>query len=157
MLAQKHSMTQKYSMTWKIRKIHKLLSQTSDQYLQSLGLSVGERAVIEFLSKQGEITVPELARLFYVSRQNIQVRMNGLAKKNVVKQKINPAHKSSVLWVLTKDGKEIFTKISSVEKELMGNIEEGLFTGISEEEVLKVNKVLTKFTKNLMRNLGDNI
>jgi hypothetical protein len=35
----------------------------------------------------------------------------------------------------------------------MGRMEEGIFSGISEEEVLTVNKVLNKFTKNLTRKL----
>lgn len=135
-----------YELTWKIRRTFKLLAALADQYLDEHGISASERAVLEFLDSWGPSSVPDLARNFYVSRQNIQVRVNGLLKKGLLEKRANPAHKKSALIALAPQGNSLFANIKAQEKAIIGN----LFSDISENDVQMatntINKLIDKLT-----------
>lgn len=135
-----------YEITWKIRRIFKLLAAMSDNYLAPLGITAPERAVLEYLFKWGKVSVPQMARLFYVSRQNIQVRINALTKKGLVEAKENPVHKRSSLIALSSKGRELFETIQQHEADLLSEV----FTGISEQEQKQTDQILTALTDNLL-------
>lgn len=129
-----------YELTWKIRRSFKLLAALADTYLAPYGLVAGERAVMEFIDSWGEKSVPELARSFHVSRQNIQVRVNGLIRKGLLEKRANPAHKRSVLIGLSQAGRDMFTAIKNEEE---SHIRE-LFGGLSAEDVAVTSRTLSR-------------
>lgn len=140
-----------YEFTWKVRRIFKLLAAMSETYLAPHGITAPERAVLEYLSKWGDASVPTIARLFYVSRQNIQVRINGLQKKGLVETKPNPAHKRSVLITLSEKGSSLFASIQTHEAALISE----LFTGISDKERQQADTTLTTLTNNLLTKISE--
>ncbi|MGA9671672.1 MAG: MarR family transcriptional regulator [Terracidiphilus sp.] len=67
--------------------------------------SAGRRGVLRSLDREGPQTVPQMARARNVSRQHIQVLINGLLEDGLVACLENPAHRRSLLVRLTAKGK----------------------------------------------------
>ena len=57
-----------YQIIWLIRRLFRALSQKSNESLQDLGVSVADRAVMEFLYPDESLSVPEIAERYHVSR-----------------------------------------------------------------------------------------
>ena len=100
-----------YRITWLIRRLFRAMGQKANDRLSGLGLTAADRAVLEFLSTTDGLTVPEIAARYQVSRQHIQVTVNGLVGKGLLKTKENPQHKRSPLIALTARGKKLFASI----------------------------------------------
>lgn len=139
-----------YELTWKIRRSFKLLASFADSYLEPYGIVAGERAVMEFIQGGGPKSVPDIARSFHVSRQNIQIRVNGLVKKGLLERHDNPAHKRSPLIALSNMGHDIFQTIREEEQHRIGR----LFDGISNEAVAQASGVLSRLIDRLDDSLG---
>ena len=73
-----------YQVIWLIRRLFRALSQKSSENLEGLGISVAERAVMEFLYPEKMLSVPEIAEQYNVSRQHIQVTVNSLLESELV-------------------------------------------------------------------------
>ena len=120
--------TDEYQIIWLIRRLFRALAQKSDDSLRDLGISSADRAVIEFLHPDEKLSVPEIAERYQVSRQHVQVTVNGLLSADWLTTDINPRHKRSPLIMLTTKGKEIFRIIkardSKAVKTLFENIPE---------------------------------
>jgi len=115
-----------YQIVWLIRRLFRAMAQRSNESLQDLGISVADRAVMEFLAPDESLSVPEIAERYQVSRQHVQVTVNALLEKKLVAVKANPRHKRSSLVMLTKKGRALFTRI----KERDGQIVKELFSTI---------------------------
>jgi DNA-binding MarR family transcriptional regulator len=70
---------------------------------------------LESLAGNDEKTVPEIARSRGVSRQHIQVIVNGLTGANLIEARDNPADKRTFLVSLTDRGREVFAEIQKRE------------------------------------------
>lgn len=117
-----------YQIVWLIRRLFRALAQKSDDSLRDLGISVADRAVIEFLHPDKMLSVPEIAERYQVSRQHVQVTVNGLLNAGLLTTDINPRHKRSPLIALTAKGKGMFRTIKARDtkavKKLFSNIPE---------------------------------
>ncbi len=139
-----------YELTWKIRRSFKLLASFADTYLQPYGIVAGERAVMEFIDSWGPKSVPDLARSFHVSRQNIQIRVNGLVEQGLLERHDNPAHKRSSLIALSSTGQDMFHTIRKEEQHHIAR----LFDGISNEDVAQAGSVLSRLIDSLDNGLN---
>jgi DNA-binding MarR family transcriptional regulator len=79
------------------------------------GITVGMRAVLESVIEGGPRTVPELARARPVSRQHIQILVNGLLALGYVAYRDNPAHRRSKLVAPTAEGEAAFAALRARE------------------------------------------
>jgi DNA-binding MarR family transcriptional regulator len=117
-----------YQIIWLIRRLFRALAQKSDDSLQDLGISVVDRAVMEFLHPDETLSVPEIAERYQVSRQHVQVTVNNLLDAGILVAKANPRHKRSPLISLTDKGKRMFRTIkvrdTKVVKRLFSNVPE---------------------------------
>ena len=86
-----------YRITWLIRRLFRAMGQKANEHLSDRGLTAADRAVLEFLSAAEGLTVPEIAARYQVSRQHIQVTVNGLVGKGLLTTRENPQHKRSPL------------------------------------------------------------
>jgi len=68
-------------------------------------VSLGMRAVLESIQRDGPATVPQVARRRYVTRQHIQSLVNALVDAGFVTVEPNPAHRRSGLVTLTPAGR----------------------------------------------------
>ena len=100
-----------YEITWLIRRLFRAMAARADEHAQAEGISVADRAVLEFLSAGEALAVPKIAARYDVSRQHVQVTVNRLRDKGLVRTRPNPRHKRSPLIELTQDGAKVFARI----------------------------------------------
>ncbi|WP_262690334.1 MarR family winged helix-turn-helix transcriptional regulator [Kordiimonas aestuarii] len=141
----------RYLLTWKLRRAFKLLGALSDQYCEQFDISAAERAMLERLRGWGPATVPDLARLFIVSRQNMQVRMNSLLEKGFIEKRPNPAHRRSHLITLSDKGGALFEQIKQTEATLL----ETLFGGIPASDIGAAHGLMDKLIANVLGELSE--
>lgn len=109
-----------------IRACFARLRSVSDALHQDIGITAAMRAVIEAVSGNEDLTVPEIARQKRVSRQNIQVIVDGLVAAGLLGLAENPAHKRSPLVRLTDRGRETFREMRRRERSALKAIAQGL-------------------------------
>lgn len=80
-----------------VRRLFHALAGTSDRAHAELGITASMRAVLDILHERGPRTVPQIARQQDVSRQHIQVVVNGLLAAGLVECIDNPDHLRSPL------------------------------------------------------------
>ena len=134
-----------YEITWLIRRVFRAMAAWADQYLAESGLTAAERAVMEFLYPDQALSVPAIARQYDVSRQHIQVTVNGLTDKNLVRRTDNPRHKRSVLVRLTDQGRNAFAQIRRSESRIIDEV----FAGIPDPDLDATRRTLQTLYKNL--------
>jgi len=127
-----------YELVRLIRPVHRRLARAVEAKLEGTGVSVGMRAVMEVLEEAGAMTVPEIGRTLFLSRQQVQLMVNALEDRQLVERRTNPAHMRSSLIALTEEGETLFGEIRARENDEMDAVS-GLF---SSEEVRAAQKVL---------------
>lgn len=103
--------SESYQVIWLVRRLFRALAQKSTENLEGFGISVADRAVMEFLYSDKALSVPEIAERYQVSRQHVQVTVNSLLEKDLAVTKDNPRHKRSPLIVLNAKGRKLFTAV----------------------------------------------
>lgn len=119
-----------YRIIWLIRRLFRAMGQAAEGYLQDLGVSAADRAVMEFIYPNEALSVPEIAGRYKVSRQHVQVTVNRLIDQSLLKTRENPRHKRSPLIVLTKRGRALFGTVREREREVIDE----LFSNIGAED-----------------------
>jgi DNA-binding MarR family transcriptional regulator len=130
--------TDAYRITWLVRRLFRAMSQTADGYLRSLGVTVAERALLEFLHPDRQRTVPEIARAYRVSRQHIQVTANALAERGLLDFHDNPRHRRSPRLALSAAGRRLFRRIQTRDEKAI----RALFTGLPAAEKRRTRETL---------------
>ena len=125
-----HEQDDDYRIVWLIRRLFRAMAQKSNDLLQDLQVNAADRAVLEFINPDKKLSVPEIAERYQVSRQHVQVTVNGLIEKGLVKARDNPRHKRSPLIVLTNKGKALFGKIRKRDEEAVRR----LFSQVAEKD-----------------------
>ena len=117
---------EQYQVTWLVRRLFRAMAQNASERLVDLGVTAADRAVLEFLYPKEQLTVPEIAARYQVSRQHVQVTANALLEHKLITSKPNPAHKRSSLLALTSKGRKLFERIRKNDEraitQLFGNI-----------------------------------
>ena len=134
-----------YEVTWLIRRLFRAMGAQADDYLADTGLSAADRAVMEFLYPEEELSVPDIARRYDVSRQHVQMTVNGLVSKGLVRSIPNPKHKRSRLIRLSRLGRDSFEEIRRSETAVVQHI----FAGISDNALNTTQATLTALLKKI--------
>jgi len=127
-----------YQIVWLVRRLFRALAQKSGENLQDLGITVADRAVMEFLHPNEKLSVPEIAERYQVSRQHVQVTVNRLLDAGLVGSEVNDRHKRSSLMVLTRKGKSVFQKVKQRDTKALSE----LFSHVSEKDKRITQKTL---------------
>mgnify|MGYP000486506295 FL=1 len=104
-----------YEIIRLIRPVHRRLARAVEAKLEGTGITVGTRAVMEVLEEAGPMSVPEIGRVLFLARQQIQLLMNALEGEGLVERRPNPAHRRSPLFALTEAGHDRFGEIRAKE------------------------------------------
>lgn len=104
------------------RRLFHRLANAAEHAHADLGLTAGQRAVLEALSRDGPQTVPQIARAKGVSRQHIQTIANSLADEHRIETRDNPAHQRSPLLALTTDGHRCFHDVQERERTILDGL-----------------------------------
>ncbi|MCO1660015.1 MarR family winged helix-turn-helix transcriptional regulator [Pseudonocardia humida] len=86
------------------------------------GVSVGVRAVLDLLSRNGPMTVPQMGRAQSLSRQFVQRMVNEAVAAGQVEMVDNPAHRRSRLASLTEAGRATIDAVTSREHDLLRKV-----------------------------------
>ena len=127
-----------YEITWLIRRLFRAMAQLADTYLRAHGLAAADRAILEFLYPDAELSVPEIATRYQVSRQHVQVTVNALLEDGFLESRPNPRHKRSPLFALTQVGRELFRKIRTAESDVLDQ----LFMDIPSDDIESTRRTL---------------
>jgi DNA-binding MarR family transcriptional regulator len=136
-----------YQVVWLVRRLFRALAQKAGENLGQYQLSVADRAVMEFLYPQEQLSVPEIASRYQVSRQHVQVTVNALRKKGLLESGPNPRHKRSVLMKLSEKGGELFAEILAKDKQTV----EKLFSAVPPEDRKVTHRTLETLLRELSR------
>ena len=141
------SANENYQVVWLVRRLFRALAQKASENLGQYQLSVADRAVMEFLYPQEQLSVPEIASRYQVSRQHVQVTVNALRNKGLIESRPNPRHKRSVLMELSEKGGELFAEILAKDKETV----EKLFSAVPPEDRKTTRRTLETLLRELSR------
>jgi DNA-binding MarR family transcriptional regulator len=139
------ALDQAYEITWLVRRLFRAMSARADQYLADAELTAADRAVMEFLYASDPLSVPEIARRYDVSRQHIQVTVNGLLASGLLQSIDNPNHKRSRLVRLSSLGRETFAEIRRNEAALIAD----LFRTVPDEALATTRATLASVLQHL--------
>src|SRR5689334_6217236 len=103
-------------------------------------LPTASRAALQLLQRCGPQTVPQIARVRFSSRQNIQILINRLQQEGLVELFTNPDHKRSALVRLTPRGQAI---IAEAGKE-MAELNTRILPSFSQSELSSTTEVLNR-------------
>src|SRR5262245_51632033 len=98
----------------------------------------GGNSVLRTLARFGPLTVPQIARLNYTSRQNVQTIVNRLAREGCIELTLNPAHKRSELVLLTARGHASIEAVARYEE----GYKERLIPRFKKDELDRSSKLL---------------
>ncbi len=118
-----------YDLIRLVRPLYKVLETAVALELEPTGVGVLQRAILEQLLDNGDLTVPAIGRNLILPRQFIQKNANELHAAGLVTKRENAAHKRSVLFALTPRGRELIGRIRAREAEVMAPIAERLDGG----------------------------
>ena len=134
-----------YQITWLIRRIFRAMSKKADKYLESLGISASERAVMEFLHSDNRLSVPQIADRYDVTRQHVQATVNSLKERGLVDVQKNPRHARSPLIALSDKGHELFADIAARDEVAIKE----MFRNVSDSKCVRTRKTLARLLSNL--------
>jgi DNA-binding MarR family transcriptional regulator len=121
-------------LTW-----HRLV-QVGERLHAREPITLGMRAVLEFLAREGATTVPGIARSRHVTRQHIQAVVNGLLEQKLAELLDNPAHKRSPLVGLTAEGRRTIERMKAREERLLAQQQ----FGVSGAEIRRAAETLRR-------------
>ena len=98
-----------------VRLLYQSLVQVGETIHAGSNISIGMRAVLEYLERQGPTTVPHMARARRVTRQRIQMLVNALLAQALVEPRDNPASRRSPLIGLTTKGAQVIAAMRALE------------------------------------------
>jgi DNA-binding MarR family transcriptional regulator len=122
------------------RSYRKVESDLADK-----GLTVGARAVLVMLHRQGPMTVPQMGRAQALSRQFVQRMVNEAAALDLVESVANPAHKRSSLIRLTDRGRTAIEAVLARERAALHE----LGADLHDSEVDACIRVLARLVRGL--------
>ncbi len=135
----------RYEITWLVRRLFRRMAKTADDYLADSELTAADRAVMEFLFPDRSRSVPEIAGLYNVSRQHVQVTVNRLVDRGLLATAPNPRHRRSPLIALSENGRLCFEEIRRNEKALVDT----LFADIPEPDLNATRNTLSALLRKL--------
>ncbi|MFH8976287.1 MarR family winged helix-turn-helix transcriptional regulator [Streptomyces sp. NPDC017890] len=109
--------------------LYRRAQRSVEQGLTADGPSVGVRAVLALLHRNGPMTVPQMGRAQAISRQFVQRMVNDGVDRGLMESVPNPAHRRSSLIRLTDGGRAAITDVLDQEhlllREVGGDLTDG--------------------------------
>ncbi|MGD8840358.1 MAG: MarR family winged helix-turn-helix transcriptional regulator [Gammaproteobacteria bacterium] len=136
-----------YQIIWLVRRLFRALARESNRMLEDLGISAADRAVMEFLYPDRQLSVPAIAAQYQVSRQHVQATVNALLEAGFVVTRDNPRHQRSPLIVLNASGRKLFDRVSKREAKVV----DALFADVSGRELQITRQTLQSLLNELSK------
>lgn len=115
------------TLVWELRRLFHALAAVADRELVPLGITAGDRALLEFLAReQAPISLAALARKRRVSRQHIHQSLARLPNQAWIAKRPDPDDARSVLLQLTRQGRLFWKQIRVVDRAVLARIGRGV-------------------------------
>jgi len=125
-----------------------LLRRVGSSVPQDANSAAGGWSVLQVLDRLGPLTVPAIARIRTVSRQNVQTLVNRLEAHGYVALSANPAHKKSGLVRFTERGRRVLAAATA--REFKSS--EALLPYVSETRLIQAARLLRQLRELLSGN-----
>lgn len=102
--------------------LYRKVSRAVEREQPVMGMSVGVRAVLEQVQREGELTVPTIAATQELSRQFVQRMVHEARDAGYVELADNPRHRRSPLIRLTPRGHRAIRAVTEREHRLMAQV-----------------------------------
>lgn len=102
--------------------LYRKVSRVVEREQPVISMSVGVRAVLEQLKRDGDVTVPTIAASQELSRQFVQRMVHEARDAGFVELVGNPRHRRSSLVRLTPEGRSAITAVTDREHRLMTRV-----------------------------------
>jgi len=130
-----------------VRLLYQSMVQMGEHIHEDVPVSMGMRAVLEYLAREGEATVPQMARARRVTRQRIQSLVDNLLAIGLVVRRENPESRRSPLVTLTTEGRRTIRQMRRREGRFIS-------TAVAESSLAKAVSVLREVRTSLERGTG---
>jgi DNA-binding MarR family transcriptional regulator len=115
------------ALLWETRRLFRAAAQAADAALEPLGITAGDRALLEFLAREdAPISLSALARKRSVSRQHIHQTLARLPHAGWVTRAPDPMDARSLQLSLSPTGRAAWKKIRAADRALLQRIESEL-------------------------------
>src|SRR5574341_2398822 len=94
-----------------VRLLWHAMSQAAERLHRDEPVTLGMRAVLEFLAREGPTAVPAIARSRQVTRQHIQALVDDLLQARLVALDDNPAHRRTALVRIWPEGRKVIGRM----------------------------------------------
>jgi DNA-binding MarR family transcriptional regulator len=121
-----------------------MLKAAGDALAQPAGQTSARGRVLAALD-HGPMTVAQIARAWWLTRQSVQRVADLLARDGLVTYEENPAHRRAQLVRLTPRGRSALERIRSAQREWANALGEG----IGEKDLRAANRILARVLKAL--------
>jgi DNA-binding MarR family transcriptional regulator len=105
------------------RLLWHVMVEAAERLHEDEPVTLGMRAVLEFLARNGPTAVPGIARSRHVTRQHIQALVNDLLELRLVSLGANPAHQRSALVRLTPEGQKAIERMKRRERQFFDRLD----------------------------------
>jgi DNA-binding MarR family transcriptional regulator len=106
-----------------VRLLWHVMIQEAERLHEDEPITLGMRAVLEFLARSGPTAVPDIARSRHVTRQHVQGLVNDLLELRLVSLDDNPAHRRSALVRLAPEGQKAIDRMKRRERQFFDGLE----------------------------------
>ena len=101
------------------RPLLRHITATVEAQIEESGISVGQRAVLEVLGRDGPLTAPDITLRLQLKRQFVARMLKEARKKDLVEPRDNPDHARAHFYALTPWGRAAIEKIRTREMDLV--------------------------------------
>ena len=122
-----------------IKETQSVLHQRMDEVLRPLGLTVPQYAGLEALWDSPGITAAELARRAFVSRQSMNVVLQGLEKRGLIERSEEPGPRRERATVLRVSAVRLRSRAHAE----VARVVESMTAGLSQADVARLMELLT--------------
>lgn len=137
-----------YDLIRQVRPLYRTLYRAVDDALAGLGLTVGDRAVLECLHDQGPQTVPEISARLEIERQPVQRIVDRLAEARLLQRTSNPRSRKSPKITLTASGSRTIIQVLKREGTSLRRVARSLNADELETAIKVIARITLGFTLN---------
>lgn len=119
----------------------------SERKLQEYDIGFSEECVLLFLSRFGNINQDTIAKHFMIDKGSIAKTAGKLEEKGFIQRYPNPENKREYLISLTPKGTGVIGQMGTIAREW----DECVYEGLSEEDVLQLNRIMEVMASNVMK------
>ncbi|WP_338358884.1 MarR family winged helix-turn-helix transcriptional regulator [Yeosuana marina] len=108
-------------------------------------ITIDQKLILQYLNDYPELSQKEIAELVFKDNASLTRMIDLMVNKKFLKRSMNNKDRRRFKIEITLKGKEVLNKLEPVIKENR----EKAFSGITEEELIQLNKTLNKILSNL--------